>query len=423
MPILAKVALVFVVFIDIIGQGLVFPIINTLVMDPAAGFMPQSASTAARQLTFGIVIGSFFIAWTIGAPYVSQLSDIIGRKRAMLICLFGAMFGYGLTIIALYVNSLPLLIVGRLITGFTAGNQPIAQAALVDASANAEERARNMGLIMIGTSMGLIGGPLLGGLLSSPALLGSVANFKLPFFAALFLVVVTTLMVALFFHDIKTGRGKYVFHPLEIVDIFAKLARYPTVMRLTAALFFFHIANVTFYIFVENYLTTRFGFGEVENSLVFATIGLAIILSSTYLIVPAHRRFSKRHIIVGTMVVWTLSVALFIASPIAWLCFVPVFTFYFVFGVAYPTMLAMFSHSVPDEEQGWVMGMSLVVFTAVGGILAVMGGWLSGLDLDLPFYIVIGSALSCILAIRFAWTTPKVREIADQRAPAPAAGT
>ncbi|XWN30860.1 MAG: MFS transporter [Devosia sp.] len=211
--------------------------------------------------------------------------------------LFGSLVGYALTIATLYADSLILLVVGRVITGFIAGNQSIAQAATIDASADAEDRARNMGYIMIGTSIGRVGGPLIGGLLSAPEILGSFANFKLPFSAAL------------------------------------------------------------------------------------------------------------------TMVVWAISAALFIASPIAWLCFVPVSAFYFVVGVAYPTMLSMFSHSVDDSQQGWVIGMTIVVFTSVGGILSVAGGWLSGLDINLPFYTVIVAALACIVAVRLAWTAPQLWDI------------
>ncbi|MGI9400572.1 MAG: MFS transporter, partial [Rhizobiaceae bacterium] len=98
---MAKISLLFVVFIDIIGQGLVFPIINTLIMEPTSGFLPASASDATRHLNYGLVIGIFFLSWFIGAPYISKLSDVIGRKPAILICLFGALAGYAITIVSL----------------------------------------------------------------------------------------------------------------------------------------------------------------------------------------------------------------------------------------------------------------------------------------------------------------------------------
>jgi MFS family permease len=95
------------------------------------------------------------------------------------------------------------LIVGRGITGFTAGNQPIAQTAMIDVSVDDTDRARNMGYIVTGISFGLVGGPIIGGFLC------------------------------------------------------------------------FHITNITFYIFLDNYLTSRFGYGALGGSMVMLTIGVS----------------------------------------------------------------------------------------------------------------------------------------------------
>lgn len=54
---LAKFALLAVVFVDLIGQRLVFPIINTLMMDPQQSFLPASTPEATRQFNYGLVIG------------------------------------------------------------------------------------------------------------------------------------------------------------------------------------------------------------------------------------------------------------------------------------------------------------------------------------------------------------------------------
>ncbi|MEC9401132.1 MAG: MFS transporter, partial [Pseudomonadota bacterium] len=253
MSFLAKVTLLFVVFVDLLGQGLVFPIINSLVMEPSTSMLPQSTSDAMRHFDYGLIIGVFFLCWFFGAPYISKLSDVIGRKNAILICLFGALGGYALTIAALYLNSFLLLILGRAITGLTAGNQPIAQAAMIDGSTDDEDRNRNMGYIITGVSFGLVGGPLLGGLLSDPVLLGDLASIKLPFYACFVLVLIAILLVVFSFkdaHDAEAERQKFVFRPSEILELLWRIRKYPTVMRLTVVFFFFHVANLSFYIFV-----------------------------------------------------------------------------------------------------------------------------------------------------------------------------
>lgn len=411
MSVSAKVTLLFVVFIDLLGQGLVFPILNSLIMEPTSPLLAENVSDAARHLDYGLVIGAFFIAWFLGAPYVSRLSDVIGRKRAILICLAGALAGYAITIAALYVNSFLLLILGRVITGFTAGNQPIAQAAMIDASANEEERVRNMGYIITGVSFGLVGGPIIGGLLSDPSLIGHDAGLKLPFFAAFVLVAAAMVMVLAFFREIRVEKEVFSFKPAEIFELLWRVRSYPLVLRLIAVFVFFHIANLTFYVFVDNYMTSRFGYGAFGGSMIMVTIGVALAFSSTFLVVPAQRRFGKQTIIAGNLIVWTICAALFVLSPVAVLCFIPVFAFYFVFGISYPTFLGLFSESVSDEEQGWVMGITIAVFTLIAGIVSLAGGDLMGINIRLPFYITIAAALTGVVVLFFAWNSPAIKRL------------
>lgn len=400
-----------VVFVDLIGQGLVFPIINSLVMEPATGFLPTGTSETGRHLSYGLVIGIFFLAWFLGGPYISRLSDMIGRKKAILICLFGALAGYAITIVSLYADSLILLIVGRAITGFTAGNQPIAQAAMIDGSVDETDRARNMGYIITGISFGLVGGPIIGGLLSDPAVLGRFASLQLPFYASFVLVALVIVLILHSFEDTRQEREPLVLRPMEVFEILWRVREYPVVMRLTAVLFFFHVANVTFYIFVDNYLTSRFGYGEFGGSMAMLTIGVALAVSSTFFVVPAQKRFDKKSIIMANLMIWAACAAAFILSPAAILCFVPIFIFYFVFGISYSTFLAVFAASVGDEEQGWVMGITVAVFTFIAGIMSVVGGDLMSIDIRLPFYVVITAALAGCVVIPIAWGNARIRPL------------
>jgi MFS family permease len=414
MSFFTKVTLLFVVFVDLLGQGLVFPIINSLIMEPSTSMLPKETTDAVRHFDYGLIIGVFFLCWFFGAPYISKLSDVIGRKNAILICLFGALGGYALTIAALYMNSFILLILGRAITGLTAGNQPIAQAAMIDGSVDDEDRNRNMGYIITGVSFGLVGGPIIGGFLSDPILLGSLASVKLPFYACFVLIVIAVLLVVFFFqdkHDKIAEQRPFVFRPMEIFELLWQIKNYPTVLRLTAVFLFFHIANLSFYIFVDNYLTSRFGYGTLGGSMMMLTIGVALAFSSTFLVVPAQKRFSKEAILGTTFVVWAISAAAFVASPVALLTFIPVFCFYFVFGIAYPTFLGLYSAAVSDEEQGWIMGVTIAVFTLVAGVISLIGGELIGLDLDLPFYGVIIAALVALIVMFITWNKPEIRAL------------
>ena len=411
MTLAVKITLLFVVFVDLLGQGLVFPIINSLIMEPSTSLLPRETSEAVRHFDYGLIIGIFFLCWFLGAPYISKMSDVIGRKNAILICLIGALLGYALTIAALYMNNFVLLVLGRAITGFTAGNQPIAQAAMIDGSTDEEDRNRNMGYIITGVSFGLVGGPLIGGFLSDPVLIGSLASVKLPFFACLVLVAIAILLVLVFFHEKPVEKKPFVFRPMEIFELFLRIGKYPKVFRLTVVFLFFHIANTSFYVFIDNYMTSRFGYGTLGGSMIMLTIGLSLAFSSTFLVVPAQKRFSRQSIMAMTFVIWSLCSCGVIFTPVALLAFVPVFCFYFAFGIAYPTFLGLYAASVDDQEQGWVMGVTIAVFTAVAGVMSLLGGELMSIDINLPFYIVIVAAMVALLVMQIIWRNPVMQAL------------
>ena len=331
------------------------------------------------------------------------MSDVIGRKNAMLICLLGSLAGYVLTIVAVATQSLWLLILGRAITGFTAGNQPIAQAAMIDLSRSDEERTRNMGYIVAGVSAGLVGGPIISGLLSDSSIVGGMASISLPFYAALALVALAMAMVALFFHDTRAERKKFAFKPFEMVTLLAEVVRRPLVLRVSAVYGFFMIATNSFYIFIDNYLAARFGIGLLGSSLAMLVLGVALALSSTLLVGPVLKRFGKLPVMAAALVAMGLCSQLFVLGGTPTLSYVAIFVAFSFFGIAYPVLLGLFSACVGPDEQGWVMGIATAEFTLLTGILSLLGGDLMGIDIRMPFFVAGGSALLGLAALWLAW--------------------
>ncbi len=414
---IAKITLLFVVFVDLIGQGLVFPIINSLIMEPTGEFLPKSAPAAVRHVDYGLVIGSFFLAWFLGVVYIARLSDSIGRKNTLLVCLGGALVGYALTIASLYLNSLWLMILGRVVTGFTAGNQPVAQAAMVDASVDDADRDRNMGYLMIGVSAGLVGGPIIGGVLTDKELLGGAASLAMPFYGALVLVVIAIGLVAVFFRDIRPEREPFAFRPSDIFESLWRVTERPLVLKLMPAFACFMVANVTFYVFVDNYLTSAFGYGTIGGSVAFLVIGIAVAFSGRFLVGPAQQRFDKQWIVGASLAVMVISSLAYIASPTPVLCYVPISAFYLLFGVSYPTLLGLFSGSVGKEDQGWVMGVTVAVFTLAGGVMSLIGGGMMSVDIRLPFYVVAVAALLGLAFVVLTWGRPEIRRLTRKPKP------
>ena len=411
---LVKVTLMFVVFVDLIGQGLVFPIINALIMNTKSGFLPADIGMGARHFDFGLVVGIFFLSWFFGVIYIAKLSDSIGRKNALLICLAGALVGYAITIASIMLNSLWLLVLGRAITGFTAGNQPIAQAAMIDGSTDDADRDRNMGYIVTGVSFGLVGGPIIGGVLADPAIIGSLASFTLPFYAALTLVLIAMALVTFCFNDIRTERVPYVFRPAEIFESLFRVKEFPVVMKLLPVYSLFMIANVTFYIFVDNYLTSAFGYGVVGGSIAMLVIGIALATSSTFLVNPVQKRVGKGTIVGTSLVIMVICALAFVFITVGPLSYIPVFLFYFFFGVSYPTLLGLFSGSVSEADQGWIMGVTTAIFCLAGGIMSLAGGSLMSLSIRSPYYISAVAAAIGLLVMALTWGGPVIRKLTQK---------
>lgn len=400
---ISSFALLFVVFLDIMSQGLVIPILVTILLDPAQGFLPAHTTTTERQFDFGVVMGVFFLSWFLGAAYISRLSDFIGRKEGILICLSGNLLGYGLTIVALLTDSLALLIVARAISGFTAGNQPIAQAALIDISTSEAQKTRFLGLVLAALSAGLVVGPLLGGFLSDKAVLGPLASVELPFYAVSALVVFNIVLIIAFFHDKRPGKRPIKVRPVEVFLTLYQAARRPVVMKLSLVFFFGQLAANTYFIFMSDYFSSRFAFDTLENAIALAVLGASTGLTSTFLIGPVGKRFSKKGAVAICLAGMGVSAVAAIFNPSPLIAYVLLIPLSISFGVYYPTAMTMFSNAVDAGEQGWVMGVTVALYTLGAGLISLIGGPLIAIDARLPFFIAAAAAFVALTLLLLLW--------------------
>jgi DHA1 family tetracycline resistance protein-like MFS transporter len=412
---LTQLALLSVVFLDIMSQGLVIPILNTVIMDPHQDFLPSGTSLATRQFDFGLTMAVFFLAWFFGAAYISKISDFIGRKAGMLICLFGSLFGYILTIIALDMNSLALMVIARIVSGFTAGNQPIAQAALADMSTNEQQKTRYMGLVLFAVSIGMIAGPLISGLLSDQQIFGSFASTELPFYVVSAMVVANIILIMFFYHEPKTERPPFQFRPIEIFLVLFQTLERPLILRLVPVFFFGQLSLSGFYIFMDNYYFSRYQFDTLQNAMTLVVLGIAMAITSTLLVGPTIQRFGKSATVWMSLLVMAASTFLSVLNPHPLLAYVLIAVYFVPFALYYPTMLTLFSSSVQENEQGWAMGVAVALFTLSAGGISLLGGWLMSINLNLPFLISGVSAVIGAVLIGILWRREDVKALLQKQ--------
>ncbi|MEM7170177.1 MAG: MFS transporter [Pseudomonadota bacterium] len=408
---LLRLSLMLVVFVDIMGQGLILPIINTLLIDPSSKFLPSDTSHNTREVLYGVLTGIFYLFWFFGAAYISKLSDYIGRKRGIVICLLGALAGYILTIIAIETANFYLLLLGRAISGFTAGNQPIAQAALIDISRDDDERARNMGKVVAASALGLVAGPLIAGLLSDTAILGSYATLQLPFYCAAGLVSLALLLVLVYFHDARLEHRKIDFGLGEVFINLLRVRDRPTIIKLSAVFFFFELGLNSFFIYLNDFAIERFHFSTFQNSLLLTVFGLVMAIASGLLAGPAIARFGKISTVAYTLILMAVSLALFTFNPLPSLSYLLVVPIVLGFAIGYPTLITLFAASVGEDEQGWVMGITIALFTIGSGFIALTGGAMMAIDPRLPFLTGIASYIVALIFVFTLWRQDDVKAL------------
>lgn len=397
---LAAGPLFLILFIDGMGLGLVFPILNALIMDPAGGFLAHNISIDARNLIFGCTIGLFMFCWFFGAAFLGDLSDQIGRKKSLMICLLGACLGYILSALAVVFDSFVMLLLGRLIAGFTAGSQPIAQAVIVDLSPP-EHKARNLGLILFAVSLGFILGPLLGGFLSDHILF-SWFNFATPFYFAAIISFLNAILLWFLFHETFVQRGKIQIKLHRAIGIFISAFRNEQVRSLSIVLLIFIFGWSSFYSFISMFLLRVYGFTPLAVGIFMAAMGAGFCIGTGFLVDYCTLRFPlKNCVIVGAFAtaICTLITVVMHHAIFAWLAIVPLAA---AVAVAYSAILTMFSNQVDANSQGWVMGITGAIMAFAFGINGVLLGALADFSPNLPLIVAaVSLALSAVTMFLF----------------------
>ena len=289
--------------------------------------------------------------------------------------------------------------------------QPIAQAALIDVSRDDDERTRNMGKVVAASALGLVAGPLIAGLLSDTAVMGSYATLELPFIVAAILVFATLVLVVIFFHDARTERRKIDFGVTEVFLNLWRIRDRPTIIKLAVVWFFFELGLNAFFIYMDDYMIEIFKFDTLQNSILMTVFGLTMAFASGVLVGPLSTRFRKIPTVTATVVVMAVFLAVYMFNGISWLAYFLVVPIVVGFAIGYPTLLALFAASVGEDEQGWVMGITIALFTLGSGLIALAGGAMMTIDARLPFITGIASFILALIFIATLWRQADVRAL------------
>jgi DHA1 family tetracycline resistance protein-like MFS transporter len=387
------------VFVDMIGYGIVVPL------------LPFYAGPYASGAVLVGLLGSLYAAMQFaGGPFLGGLSDRHGRRPVLLLCLLGTSLAYLMLGLA---QTLTILVLAVVLAGATGGTLATAQAYIAD-STTKEDRARGLGLIGAAFGLGLMAGPALGGLLSlhslsAPALFASalaLTNFGFGYL---------TLPES----HLPPVRKRV---PLLRLNPISQLARILKMRNVRALLAMVLLLNLALAGLVNNfplYSHIRFGWGTTSNAFFFAFAGVCAVVTQGFLIGRLQPRFGESRLLVGGLALASLNLLLVALVPSGVLLYPVVGLLALGMGLAIPSLTALISNLTPAEAQGRLMGG----LQAILSLAMILGPALAGLAFDyvgIPAPYFIGGTLSVLaLIVSAADLLPGRRTGVVQRARVP----
>jgi len=390
--------LVLTVIIDFMGVGIIYPLLPSLFMEDSSSLVSLGTSISVRYIYYSIAITLWPIGAFFGTPYLGEISDKYGRKNILFICLIVTGLSYVLSVVAIYMNSLMLFFLSRLLSGFFGGCYDIAQAATADISAP-REKARNMGWITLGFSLGMILGPIIAGLTSSSA---TVKWFSIttPFWIAAILSIFNAVLVLIFLNEtFKSSNHARV----KIVKVFSScmfIFKDKHVQRLAII---FLLLNMGWSFFVSSaplILNNYFNQNITSTGFFFCFLGFGSILAILFVQKPLLKYFTLKNIYISMAFISGLLLVLNFFYPTLYILWISAFIFALFEVLCYSSLLAMCSNTVSDDIQGKLMGglgaVSSVAFVLSGIFLPI----LSDVYIILPI-LVAGAAYLVSVVLMF----------------------
>ncbi|MEW5975008.1 MAG: MFS transporter [Acidobacteriota bacterium] len=341
------------VFLDLVGFGIVLPILPF-----------YAESFGATALMVGLLSTSYSLMQFLFAPFWGWFSDRVGRRPVILVGLLGSSVSY---LIFGAANTLPVLFLSRIFAGIAGANIATAQANIAD-STEPQNRARGMGLIGAAYGLGFIFGPAIGGLLSP-------FGYGVPAFFASGLAFCNFVAATQFLPETLKPEGNRSKSKGWNLGRLGRTLRYQE-LGLYLALFFiatFAFANLeaTFALMTER----KFGYNAHHNGLLFAYIGVLITVMQGGFIGLLVKRFGEQRLVRIGLFSMVLSLALLpYAAGLATLLLVLV-ALSFGHGAAGPSITSLISQLSGQDDQGGTLGMAQSLASLARILGPVWGGF------------------------------------------------
>ncbi len=352
----------FTVFIDMVGFGIVIPVLPL-----------YAEHFHATPLEIGWLTGIYSGMQIIFTPLLGRLSDRVGRRPVLIVSLAGTALGF---LVMGWASSLPLLFLARIIDGATGGNISTAQAYIADVS-TPENRSRSMGLIGAAFGLGFTFGPMIGGVLSK-------ISYGAPFFFAAGLAAINVVLLYLILPESLSK--EYRSRPHErsrLAEVFQH--GHGRLFGTIVATYFFTITGFAIMTTLFALLTEKhFGYDARQTGYIFGFIGIISVILQGGLIGRLVKMFGETALARTGLLLLALSMLLLpLVGTLSMLLLVCGITAV-ANGLVNPTLNGLASQMIDRSWQGRALGL-MQSAGSVGRLVGpLLGGWLLMFDLRFP---------------------------------------
>jgi len=372
----AQLAVFLTVFVDLLGFGILIPILPLYAQSLAAHPSHWMARVngvlnleSPGAFWVGVAFVSFSLMQFVAAPLLGRLSDLVGRRPVLWISLGGSAIGY---LILAATHRFEWVLAARVLDGITGGNISVAQAAMADVTPP-EGRSKSLGLIGAAFGLGFVMGPFLGGVLSDCALgrsLMASTGWNLPFLTAAALSLVAAILVLIWLPETLGPEARSAArHTKRQGHALVRAMKRPGMPQLLViallAMSGFAMMEGTYSLLAYG----RFQLGQAQVGYLFGFIGILIVIYQGGLVRMVAKRIPERYALAAGLMLMVLAMPLLPYAPWKWPFVLLLVPLAWGSGMNNTACTALASQLTPADEQGGLFG----VINAVQGIGRIVG--------------------------------------------------
>lgn len=360
-----------IVFIDLIGFGVVIPLLPYYALH-----------FNATPLEVTAMMSCYSLAQLFSSPLLGRLSDKLGRRPVLLASLGFSVLSY---LWLGFADALWMLFAARLLAGAGAGNIAAAQAYITDVT-TPENRAKGMGMIGAAFGLGFTLGPAFGGLLAGSE--PNAAALARPAFAAAALSATALVLAALLLKESLSPELKGLANRPGRVALAKEAFGRPILRELIVLFFFTTCAFAGLESTFALWANSVFDWGPFQIGWIFFYIGLVLVAVQGGLIGKLSRQFGEARLVSSGAMLLTIGLV-GLPSSLSLTGVLIVMTLLSLgLGCLNPSITSLVSRAAGADERGGILGVN----QSAQSLARILGPWIAGLvytaaGRDAPYYL------------------------------------